>query len=160
MINTHKMNKQVQHIIDHAERHCQSHGTRLTNKRKYVLSGLLQSGKALSAYELIDFYQSEFGESIQAMSVYRILEFLQNEHLVHKLDIANKYVACSHITCDHSHAVPQFLICNQCQKVKEVSIPKSTIAELTKNVEQAGFYLAGFQLEMNCLCESCVAPSA
>lgn len=150
----------VQRILDHAERHCQSHGARLTNKRKQVLSGLLQSDKALSAYELLDFYKAEYGVNLAAMSVYRILDFLQDEHLVHKLNLANKYVACAHIACDHEHAVPQFLICSQCQKVKEISISKSTIDELEQNVELAGFHLASPQLEMNCICENCMSAAA
>ena len=152
--------KKVKQIIDHAEQHCKSHGSRLTNKRKQVLSGLLQSEKALSAYELIEICKTEFGETLPAMSMYRILDFLQDEHLVHKLNLANKYVACAHIPCDHDHAVPQFLICGQCQKVKEISISKSTIMKLQKNVEDAGFYLVSPQLEMNCICENCMASAA
>lgn len=153
------MNK-VQYIINHAEQHCQSHGARLTDKRKHVLSGLLQSDKALSAYELIDFCKAEYGETILAMSVYRILDFLQNEHLIHKLHLTNKYVACAHIACDHEHAVPQFLVCGQCQKVEEISIKKSTIKELQKNVQQAGFHLVDPQFEMNCICETCKSDKA
>ena len=94
----------VQEIIDHAEQHCTAHGARLTNRRKQVLSGLLQSEKAMSAYELIDFCKARFGASIPVMTVYRILNFLQDEHLVHKLNLTSKYVACAHITCDHAHA--------------------------------------------------------
>lgn len=149
--------KNVNHIIDHAEQHCKIHGSRLTNKRKQVLTGLLQSEKALSAYELIGVCKEEFGETLPAMSMYRILDFLEEEHLVHKLNLANKYVACSYITCNHDHGVPQFLICSQCQKVKEVSISQSTIAELRQNVEHAGFHLASPQLEMNCICDNCMA---
>ncbi|MCG8669574.1 MAG: transcriptional repressor [Pseudomonadales bacterium] len=145
----------VDTIIEHAERHCKSHGARLTPKRKQVLSGLILSEKALSAYELIDFCKEKFGESIPAMSVYRILEFLEEERLVHKLNLANKYVACAHITCSHAHEVPQFLICNQCNKVEEINISKSTMDELKENIEQAGFHLVSPQLEMNCICHSC-----
>ena len=49
------------------------------------------------------------------------------------LNLANKYVACSHITCEHEHEVPQFLICGQCQRVEEISISKGTISKLQKN---------------------------
>ncbi len=150
----------VEKIIDHAERHCSAHGSRLTSRRKQVLSGLLQSEKALSAYELINFCKARFGETIPVMTVYRILDFLQDERLVHRLDLANKYVACAHITCDHAHDVPQFLICGQCQKVKEVCINTSVIAGLRNNVEQAGFHLASPQLEMNCVCQACMAAAA
>jgi len=150
----------VQKIIDHAERHCKANGARLTDKRKQILSGLLQSQKALSAYELIDYYKNTFNEAIPAMSVYRILDFLQEEQLVHKLNLANKYVACSHITCDHSHDVPQFLICGECQRVEEISISKTTIESLERNVKDAGFQLTSPQLEMNCICENCVENAA
>ena len=151
--------ERVENIIEHAEQHCKAHGARLTNKRKQVLSGLLKSQKALSAYELVDYCKAEFGEAIPAMSVYRILDFLQDEHLVHKLSLANKYVACSHITCDHAHGVPQFLICGKCQKVEEISISQSTITELQHNVTQAGFHLVSQQLELDCLCDDCMAQA-
>ncbi len=148
--------RKVQKIIDHAEQHCKANGARLTDKRKLILSALLQSKKALSAYELIDYCKELFGESIPAMTVYRILDFLQEEQLVHKLSIANKYVACSHITCDHIHEVPQFLICGECQCVEEISISKATIESLQKNVKDAGFKLISPQLEMNCVCNNCI----
>lgn len=148
------MNK-VNTIIEHAEEHCKSHGARLTVKRKQVLASLVQSDKALSAYDVIDSCKQEFNENIPAMSVYRILEFLEGENLVHKLKLANKYVACSHITCGHDHGVPQFLICSTCNRVKEISIKTATMAELESDVEQAGFKLASPQLEMNCICNAC-----
>ena len=150
----------VDRIIGHAERQCKAHGTRLTVKRKNVLAGLVQSNKALSAYELIDFCKQQFGDSMPAMSIYRILEFLEDEHLVHKLSLANKYVACAHISCSHAHAVPQFLICRQCSKVKEIDLRSATIDELRSSVDDAGFKLISTQLEMNCLCEGCVAQAA
>lgn len=145
----------IQATINHAESSCKAHGARLTNKRKQVLSGLLQSDKAKSAYELVDYCKDEFGEKLPPMSVYRILDFLQNEHLVHKLSLANKYIACSHITCDHDHGVPQFLICSSCQSVKEITVNKSTINTLERNVKDAGFHLVSPQLEISCLCQNC-----
>lgn len=142
-------------IIEHAESYCKANGTRLTAKRKLVLSALIQSEKALSAYDVIDLCKQEFNEIIPAMSVYRILEFLETEKLVHKLKLANKFVACSHITCGHEHDISQFLICGTCDYVKEISIKKSTLLELENNVEKAGFQLVSPQLEMNCICTSC-----
>lgn len=150
----------INQIVTHAEALCKRHGARLTTKRKLVLSSLIQSGKALSAYDLIDLCKENFNENIPAMSIYRILEFLESEKLVHKLKLANKYVACSHITCDHDHGVPQFLICDTCDHVKEISINKSTVYQLKNDIEQAGFHLINSQLEMNCICNSCKDKSA
>jgi len=152
--------KNITSIIQHAEQHCADHGTRLTEKRKHVLAGLIQSDKALSAYELIAVCKEMYSEDVPAMSVYRILDFLETEKLVHKLNLANKYVACAHISCDHAHGVPQFLICRKCSKVKEISIEPATIAELQASVQEAGFKLISPQLEMNCLCEDCLAQAA
>ncbi|MCT8988442.1 Fur family transcriptional regulator [Shewanella phaeophyticola] len=147
-------------IIEYAEQNCKSHGSRLTTKRKQVLSLLAQTNKALSAYDLIDLFVKENGEKIPAMSVYRILDFLEAEHLVHKLKLANKFIACSHITCKHEHGVPQFLICSVCNAVKEIIVNKSTINELNQSVEQAGFQLVSPQLEINCICNDCLATAA
>jgi Fur family zinc uptake transcriptional regulator len=147
------MNK-LDTTIRHAEQQCKVHGTRLTDKRKQVLTGLLKSEKALSAYELVDLCKKEFGETIPAMTVYRILDFLEEENLAHKLKIANKYVACSHIPCDHNHQ-PQFLICTQCLKVEEISIDNAIIQALEKSVKQAGFQVVNSKLEMDCVCDEC-----
>ena len=145
----------VESIIQHAEQHCDMRGSRLTQKRKQVLTGLVKSNKALSAYELIDFCKQEYGESLPAMSVYRILDFLESELLVHKLNLANKYVACMHISCDHAHAVPQFLICKNCSIVKEITVEESTISDLGNTVKGAGYQLLSPQIELNCLCDNC-----
>lgn len=152
--------KNIDNIIEHAEQHCKDHGSRLTDKRKQVLAGLVQSDKALSAYELMDACKENYGEAIPAMSVYRILAFLEGEKLVHKLKLANKYVACAHISCDHTHGVPQFLICGNCSQVKEISISQSTILEIDTTVRDAGYQLVSPQLELNCLCEGCTTSSS
>ena len=115
---------QLEIALEHAERKCRQHGTKLTLKRKRILSILLQSKKALSAYELANVCEVEFNTSLPVMSIYRILQFLESQHLAHKLNIANKYVACAFITSDETHDHSQFLICQHCQKVKEISMPK------------------------------------
>jgi len=150
----------VDEIIDMAEQYCNSHGSRLTTKRKQVLSSLVQSNKALSAYSLIDLCEEQFGETMPAMTMYRTLEFLEEEKLVHKLNLANKYIACSHVICDHNHGGSQFLICSICDFVKEVSINKSNINELQKSVVDAGFQLVSPQLEINCICDKCITKNS
>ena len=142
-------------ILGHAERQCDLHGTRLTSKRRQVLVGLLESKKALSAYELADYCRDELGQRIPAMSVYRILEFLEGENLVHRLNLAKKYVVCSHIACDHKHETPQFLICKKCARVEEVTVKRSLITALGKTVDAAGYHLSSHQLELDCLCDAC-----
>ena len=156
-LDTQTSMENVKSIVDRAEQLCKIRGSRLTRKRKQVLAGLIQSNKALTAYELIDFYKEKYGESIPAMTVYRILDFLEGEYLVHKLKLANKskYIACAHISCDHAHSFPLFLICDKCNKVKEISINPSTLGDLQRIVQDAGFKLVSPQLEINCQCDGC-----
>ncbi len=142
-------------VLQRAEEICRSRGARLTDKRRQVLTGLLDSQKALSAYELTDYCRDELGYQLPAMSVYRILDFLESEDLVHRLNLAKKYVACSHIACDHEHELSQFLICKECYRVQEISINKSVMDSLNQSVDVVGFSLSSQQLEFDCLCGDC-----
>ncbi len=150
----------VEQILQQAEQRCTNHGSRLTKKRKQVLMGLLLSEKALSAYELIEHCKAEFGESLPPMSMYRILDFLEQEKLVHKLNLSNKYVACSHISCDHDHGAAHFMVCEDCGKVKEVNIKKPVMSELHAAVSESGFKLVSQQLELSCQCNECADRSS
>lgn len=150
----------TQNIISHAEKQCKAHGARLSDKRKQVLTGLLESTKALSAYELVDYCKENFGNSIPAMSIYRILDFLEKQSFVHKLSLANKYVACKHIACDHIHQISQFLICKQCQQVSEINMSQAGIKEIETSVKQAGYKLVDPKFEINCICNHCSANTA
>ncbi|MAZ69254.1 MULTISPECIES: Fur family transcriptional regulator [Porticoccus] len=147
-------------VIKKAEEHCNHPGAKLTPKRKNILILLLRSGSPLSAYELAERYQQQFHESVPPMSVYRMLDFLMTENLAHKLVSENKFIACSHIACNHQHQVPQFLICDHCNKVKEIAIGKEIIDALNINVTKAGYHLINHQLELHCLCDECSQTSA
>ena len=147
----------IERILAEAESACRSRGTRLTTKRQSVLRGLLQSGRALSAYELADYCKETLQQALPPMSVYRMLEFLEEEQLVHKLDTTNKYIACSHITCAHDHGVPQFLICFSCRRVKEIRLDRELTDKLLDTVSKAGFQFASPKFELNCLCNNCAS---
>lgn len=149
--------KDFHQVINQAEKRCKENGSRLTLKRRHVLLLLLQAGKALSAYELIDAYKAEFGDTLPAMSMYRFLEFLATEHLVHRLELANKYVACKGMNCTSEEMVSQFLICRQCRKVHEINISQPAMMEFKKNIKDAGFRMTNMQLEMSGICETCTS---
>ena len=116
---------------------------------------MVSSDVPLSPYEVVDQYNQAADANMPANSAYRILDFLVSENLAHKLASAQKYVACSHIACDHGHEVPQFLICGKCQQVQEVGIQSSVMKQLKKNVEDTGYSMTSQQLEIQCLCPNC-----
>ncbi len=141
--------------LDHIEQSCISRGIKLTSTRKLILNALSNANKALSAYEIADYCKTHFSSSIQPMSVYRILDFLESEHCVHKLKLANKFIICSHILCDHQHGYPQFLICSKCHKVNELVIDASVMAGIQTQAVQKGFTLTDPQFEISCVCHNC-----
>ena len=141
--------------IKKAEDKCRKQGVQLTSKRKLVLTVLLQVDKAVSAYELIELCERDFKQTLPAMSVYRILDFLESVQLVHRLNIANKYVSCSNISDDQPHPFTQFLLCNECNKVDEVELDSSTFDEVDSKVKQTGYQLLSPQIELNCICNTC-----
>jgi len=145
----------ISKVLIKAEAACHETGAKLTTKRKNVLSTLLRSEIPLSAYEIAEQYRQEFDEAIPPMSVYRMLDFMIEENLAHKLNSSNKYIACSHLACDHQHETPEFLICDNCHKVREIAIRTETIQALRDSVESADFYLSSPQLELHGICGAC-----
>jgi len=145
----------IDKIMQQAERSCIEHGVRLTSKRKQILEVLLHAGAPRSAYEIADLYRQQTTENIPVMSVYRMLDFLMQNDLVHKLASNNKFIACAHIACSHSHQTPQFLICDNCQQVREIGVDEQLINALEESIEDNHFHLNSPQLELHGLCKSC-----
>ncbi|TXR52095.1 Fur family transcriptional regulator [Reinekea thalattae] len=147
----------IESALAKAELASHNTGVNLTSKRKQVLALLMASERALSAYDLADHYREQFEQSVPAMSIYRMLGFLTENNLAHKLSSENKFISCAHSTCSHDHGVPQFLICQGCQQVKEVLLDKKLFQDIQQAVSDADFVLADPQLELKCLCQSCAS---
>ncbi|ASK56005.1 transcriptional repressor [Vibrio tarriae] len=147
--------RDIEGVMEQAEKICLVRGKQLTTKRRLVLSVLLHANKPLSAYEIVDYCNCHFSQQIQAMSVYRILDFLVAEHFVHKLNISNKYIVCSHIERNHEHSATQFLICAECGKVREVIINARVISSIRANARQEGYTVINPQFEITCVCDDC-----
>ncbi len=146
-------------ILERAQSICQQHGVRLTEKRCKLLQVVVESAEPLSAYQIADEYRGLHGETLSVMSVYRMLKFLKDNNLVHRLETTNQYISCSHITCDHAHEVPQFLICERCHGVDEVGIRREILDELSANIRDTGFQLARQQFEFRGLCHDCATTN-
>ena len=144
-------------LMTSAASRCKEAGGRLTIKREQILKVLLFSDKPLSAYETLALYKQQTQASMHPMSVYRILEFLEQQQLIHKLGSQNKFVACAHIHKACHHHVSQFLICRDCQSVKEIHIAQPLIDELDSQAKSVGYQLLGPQLYLDCICAKCAS---
>ncbi|PHS24692.1 MAG: transcriptional repressor [Methylophaga sp.] len=148
-------NKNRQQALQLVKQLCQQRGLKLTTKRSNILQLMLTEKKGLSTYDIVDSYLAQYHQKISPVSVYRMLGFLIVEKLVHKISSNSQYIVCSHITCSHSHQMPLFLICNNCNQVEEVDAANELPAALEKNIVSTGFQLQNKALELHGICQIC-----
>jgi Fur family zinc uptake transcriptional regulator len=138
--------------LKEASRVCARRGSRLTDQRGLVLSTLIESGRALGAYDLIERVAIKAGRRIAPISIYRILDFLIDAHLVHRIESRNAFVACPGGHGQHAQAV--FLICDGCGAITETLSP-SLEAALARLAADAGFAVTGRMVEVTGRCRAC-----
>ena len=149
------MNRRFVSLLAVAKDKCDSDGLRLTEKRKRVLNLLIDAQAPLSAYEIKDMFTTRYSEDVKPMTIYRALEFLTETDLVHKLNLNNKFVACSQAKCCEHHGYSQFLICVQCGSVEEVAIDPTISENLVKQAKNLGCDIVTPHLEVACICKHC-----
>ncbi len=121
----------------------------LTKNQRAVFSTLLDAGKPLGAYEILDQVRDQgFRAPLQ---VYRALQKLMALQLVHRIESRNAFVACDHEP--HADAVC-FLICDGCDKAIELPIHDLEDG-LQSRARAAGFTVSGVCVEMTGVCKDC-----
>lgn len=130
-----------------------------TPARRRVLEILLESHRALGAYDILRRLQAE-GMAAQPPVAYRALDFLIRHGLVHRIERLNAYVACPHPDpggggCCHS---PAFLVCRVCHLVTEdtAGAPRA----LTEMALGTGFRVEATVVEAIGLCAECQGADA
>jgi len=140
----------VQEALNVAETLCASRGRRFTPIRRKVLELLLMHQRSLKAYELLDEIR-QLQPNATPPTVYRALDFLLEEGLVHRVDTLNTFIACG----DAGGAPHNLLVvCTGCGTVAEIhdDIVRNRLAE---RIKDAGFRLAGDEMEVKALCQNC-----
>lgn len=130
----------------------QDRGLRLTPVRKRTLEILLESHRALGAYDVLN-RLAEDGFGNQPPVAYRALDFLEEHGLAHRIRRLNAFAACMHPGEDHSAA---FLICSACASISETSAGPINAA-LTRVA--GGFAVQSTTIEALGLCPACQAAA-
>jgi Fur family zinc uptake transcriptional regulator len=138
------------HMRAAVERSCAERGLRLTPTRACVLEALIQSHRAMTAYELLDRLR-EAGLAHQPPVVYRALDFLVGNGFAHRIERLGAFVACRHAGEAHPAA---FLVCRSCRHVAEAALdgPSRLLSEAAGAV---GFRAERMTIEAEGLCEAC-----
>lgn len=137
--------------LDRAEALCEAAGARLTPVRRRTLEILLETHRAMGAYEVLDRLAAE-GFGHQPPVAYRALDFLVERGLVHRIQRLNAFTACT-LPGGHTHA-PVFLICENCRAVAEA--PGQAVRDVLEAAAgEIGFAVSRAHVEALGLCPSC-----
>lgn len=137
-------------VLQTAERQTAEDGVRLTPVRRRALEILLESHRALGAYEVLQ-RLAEDGFGSQPPVAYRALDFLVEQGLAHRVRRLNAYAACHAPGHDHT---PVFMICRECQTVAEAESPDLN-ESLQALAVATGFTIERRTLEVLGLCDGC-----
>lgn len=135
-----------------AEQLCAQEGARLTPLRKEVLSLILAANAPIGAYDLLAQLKGRSERPAAPPTIYRTLDFLLQHGLVHRLTSINAFIPCCHPREGHQAA---FLICQNCNSVKEASAP--SLFEALNNIAQQGqFHAKQSIIEISGTCQQCL----
>ena len=123
---------------------------RLTPQRRHVLRLLLESDKAMGAYDLLPGLAAE-GLGDKPVAAYRALDFLVEHGLAHRIEGMNAYVACCHPRQSH---LPVFMVCRACKMVAE-SHDAAVGTGLDDAAGDIGFAIERRVIEAVGLCRDC-----
>jgi Fur family zinc uptake transcriptional regulator len=137
-------------VLERADALAAERNLRLTPVRRRVLEILLESHRAMGAYEVLDRLSAE-GFGNQPPVAYRALDFLVEQGLAHRVARLNAFAACMHP--GESHA-PVFLICRACGRVAEAEAASAAAAVAAAATAQ-GFAVERLTVEALGLCPAC-----
>lgn len=137
--------------LQKADMICRDKGLRFTELRRKVLKMIWASHGPAKAYDVLDQLKGN-DTSAKPPTVYRTLDFLLENGLIHKLNSLNAYVGCSHPL---KHNECYFLICGQCEEVKECC--NSSLAQaITGTANKNKFNPKNITLEIEGECQDCM----
>ncbi len=111
--------------VQRAKHICEKSNVRLTTLREQVLTLLLDYGKPLGAYALMDLLEANTDrDRVAPPTVYRALDFLLKYRLIHKIHSLNAYTPNSNPLREDCSVI---LICTNCGIAEET--PNNTIQQ-------------------------------
>jgi len=131
-----------------ATRLCAERGARFTPLRRRVLEILLESHRAMGAYDVLARLGAE-GLGSKPPIAYRALTFLVDQGFAHRIERLNAFVACVHPGAAHR---PAFMICRSCRKVAEAETAPGGPFALGS---APGFRIEQIVVEAEGLCPAC-----
>jgi Fur family zinc uptake transcriptional regulator len=124
-----------------------------------VLEALLESHRAMTAYELLDRLAAA-GLGRQPPVAYRALDFLVANGFAHRIERLSAFAACTGAGEAHAGAHRAgFLVCRGCRRVAETPLVRAPRA-LEREAAAIGFAIERTVFEAEGLCARCREEAA
>lgn len=138
---------------------CAARGVRLTPLRRRVLELVWENHKPVGAYAVLEVLQADRRADAAANrrgpvappTVYRALDFLLENGLVHRIEMLNAYIGCSHPEARHSG---QFLLCGACGAAAELA-SDALLGAIDTEASKRGFSVRRVMIEVEGVCPDC-----
>ena len=137
--------------MDAAKAVCGKNGARLTPLREQVFRLVWNSHQPLGAYALMDMLAKQSTRKVAPPTVYRALEFLLEQGLIHRINMLNAFIGCTHPDADHAN---NFLICEHCGVAIEFSA-EPLQDSINKTAGSFGFSISAQSIELMGSCQQC-----
>lgn len=125
---------------------------------KLIFAALRESGRPVSAYEIID--QLRDRATLAPQTVYRALDRLIASGSAHRLESLNAFVACGQSGHQHEgQGAAVFAICDECGTVSEFAEPRAVEA-LAGWAKRSKYTVRAMTLELRGRCAACSARMA
>jgi Fur family zinc uptake transcriptional regulator len=149
-----RLDQRLDRRLDQAAELCRARGQNLTPLRRRVLEIVLEAGRPLGAYDVLEILAAERGR-VAPPTVYRSLDFLQEQGLVHKVLSVNGFVACCESARPHA---AELFICRHCGTAVEVA-RKAADPRLEEAAAELDFAIDSVVLEVRGRCADCRAAA-
>ncbi len=137
--------------MEQAKAVCAQNGARLTPLREQVFRLVWNSHQPLGAYALMEMLAEESTRRVAPPTVYRALEFLLEQGLIHRINMLNAFVGCTHPSSTHAN---NFLICEDCGVAIEFSA-SSLQTSINDTAAEFGFSINAQSIELMGCCQHC-----
>jgi Fur family transcriptional regulator, zinc uptake regulator len=122
----------------------------LTANQKIVYETLINLRRSAGAYELLNLLKKKGINA--AATVYRALNELAQKGLVQRIISTRTFIAHQKPKSKGDDSV--LLICKHCGEVSSLK-DKQIVEVFNKNIEQSGFRVSTYHLELMVTCDSC-----
>ena len=124
---------------------------KLSKNQQMVFDIIIKAKEPLKAYSILYNVQKKGINAPQ--QIYRALDKLIEIGKIHKIESRNAFVACKNSNCEISKTTA-FSICEKCEKVTEINIPKLSKI-LYSFRDNSGMNYKKYNLELFGLCKKC-----